>query len=227
MQTKNYLALFILLFTFNTFADDGLKFSELRVLLMTNTFGKAPTALNTLTAPDNVDALDSIYGIGLEADARYKWVKFGTRFKAVLMSKNAPNAPANSSAGLTVEQYSAGALVRVPLTEQDHFQFDVLAEIGGANTKIDVETSSAGKGTFSKEAGLFGRAGASVGVGWPTFKIYLEAGQEWNNLNNLKFEGNLANNVSEVDFSGPYYSVGLIFSGIPSWITPGGITFGK
>ena len=55
----------------------------------------------------------------------------------------------------------------------------------------------------------------------------VEAGQEWNKLTDLKFEGTLANNVTEVDFSGPYISAGLIFSGIPSWITPGGITFGK
>lgn len=227
MQTKHYLFISLLFFTLNTFADDGLKFSELRVLLMTNTFGSAPAALNNLTAPDNVDALDTIYGIGIEADARYKWVKIGTRFKGVLMSKSAPNAPSNSSVGLTVGQYSGGVLARVPVTEQDHVNFDVLAEVGAANTKIDVETSSSGKGTFSKDAGVFARAGASVGVGWPTFKFYVEAGQEWNNLTDLKFEGTLTNNVREVDFSGPYVSVGMIFSGIPSWITPGGITFGK
>ena len=81
MQTKYYL--FIPLFTFNAFASDGLKFSELRVLLMTNTFGATPAALNSLTSPANVDALDTIYGIGIEADARYKWVKIGTRFKGV------------------------------------------------------------------------------------------------------------------------------------------------
>ena len=227
MQTKNYIVLLLFCLSITAKADDGLKWSELRVLINTNTLATAPTALNNLTAPDNVPALDTLHSIGIEADAKYKWIKVGTQLRGTLFSLTPPNAALGGNSSLTVQQYAGGVLARIPIIDKDMLQFDVFAELGIANTKIDVQTSSSGKGTFTKDSGFYQRAGASLGLGWATFKFYVEAGQEWNNLNDLSFQGTIANNIKSVDFTGPYYALGIIIYGMPSWIKPGGITVGK
>ncbi len=231
MIAKIYLrvifSIIIHLLTTYAYADDGVKFSELRIFGAANTFTTEPTALNNLTAADNVQKLDSITGLGLEADAKYKSFKFGTRFKYVLMSKEPANAAVGGNSALTISQYSTGLLGRFPIIENSWAQFDAFIELGMANTTIDVKTSSSGKGTFKKDGSFYQRAGASIGAGGPAFKFYVEAGQEWNNMKDLTFSGTLSNNISAVDLSGPYFAVGIIISGLPSWIKPGGITVGK
>lgn len=227
MKTKIYITTILCIFTLSAQANNDIKFSELRFFGSTNTFAKEPTALNNLTAPDNVQKLDSITSIGLEADAKYKWLKVGTKFTYALMSKEPANAPVGGTSSLTVNQYTVGLLARVPVVDTDLFMFDVMAELGMSNNKIDIQTSTSGKGTFTKDGNFYQRAGVSAGIGWQTFKFYAEVGQEWNKLDDLKFEGTLANNVTSADFSGPYVSVGIIILGLPSWIKPGGVTFGK
>jgi hypothetical protein len=229
MKTKIYLVLFLSVFARNVFADDsGLKWSELRVFTMTNTLSTTPAALNNITASDNVEQLDTLYGIGLEADAKWRFLKIGTRVKGILMSKNPPNPPSPAVSYLTVGQYSGGLLARVPVIDNDTVNFDFLAEVGAANTSLEIATASNGKGEFKCEACVFGRVGASINLGWPTFKFSLEGGQEFNNLSSLKYSGTLTNhNVDSVDLSGPYVAAGVIIYGLPSWIKPGGITVGK
>lgn len=205
-----------------------MKWSELRVFLTSNGFAKEPTQLNNMSAPDNVEKLKDLTGIGLEADARVKpWLKVGTRIKGIWNAANQPNPPSPAVAYVQVQQYSAGIVGRVPVVEKDGANLDVFAEIGLANTSIDVQTVSSGKGSWTNNAGPYGRAGVSVGLGWPTFKFFFEAGQEWNNLDKLSYTGTMTNNLSSVDFSGLYSAVGVIIYGIPSWIKPGGITVGK
>ena len=216
------------LFSMSAHADDGLKWSELRVYLSSNSFSSAPTALNNLTAADNVKKLSDLTGMGLEADAQVKpWLKVGTKFRGIWNAVNQPNPPSPATAYIQITQYSAGLLARGTILEKDWIQADLFAELGLANTKIDVLTSVSGKGTFTKDSGLYQRAGISVGLGSPTFKFFVEAGQEWNNLSSVSFTGTLVNNISSVDFTGPYYAAGLIIYGIPSWIKPGGITTSK
>lgn len=228
MKTSLIFAIFIFFFGLNSSAND-LKFSELRVFLSNNTFGTPQTSLNNQTAPDSVEKFSQLTGVGLEADARVKpWLKVGSRIKGIWNSVYPPNPPTPATSYLQISQYSAGLLARVPLAEKDWLQADIFAELGLANTKIDIQTISAGKGTYTRDSGFYQRAGVSVGIGSAALKIYAEAGQEFNNLGTPSYEGTLtANNVSTVDLSGPYYAVGVIISGIPSWIKPGTVSVGK
>lgn len=236
MQTKKYITLFFittlqissLFFSNSASADDGFKWSELRLFGASNKFTNEPTALNNLSAVDNTQKLTDLTGFGLEADARVKsWLKVGTRIKGIWNSVYPVNPPSPATAYLQVTQYSAGILARIPLAEKDLLYADAFAELGLANTKIDVQTISTGKATFTNDSGFFQRAGVTVGIGSPAVKFYVEGGQEWNTLNQIKFEGTLPNSITSVDFTGPYYAIGLIISGIPSWIKPGSITVGK
>lgn len=231
MKTKTYKALFFLiivqLFNITALADDGIKWSELRIFLSSNTFSSPPTALNNLTATDNVQKLNDLTGVGLEAVGKFKpWLKVGTRIRGIWNSVYPSNPPSPATAYLSVSQYGGGVVARIPIIEKEWMQFDAFAELGLANTKIDIQTIGSGRGTFTNNSGFYQRAGASVGVGFPSAKLYFEAGQEFNNLNSMSFEGTLSNNVSSVDFTGPYYAIGIIISGMPSWIKPGFISVG-
>lgn len=233
MQTKTYIVSLISLFiTLNSApslaADIDFKWSELRVFISNNTFAKEPTELNNLGNTDNIEDYKGFTGIGLEADAQLtKKFKVGTRIKGIWNSMYPPNSPMPATAYVGVSQYSAGFLGRATLIENENLLVDVLAELGLANTKFDVKTSGSGNGQFTKDAGFYQRLGASVGFGWSSVKFYIEAGQEWNNLNDIKFEGTITHNLTSLDLSGPYYAFGIIISGIPSWIKPGGISVGN
>lgn len=229
MQPKIYKTILFLaliqFFTFRSHAADEIKWSELRVFISNNTFTTSPTALNSLTAADNVEKLDHLTGVGLEVDGQIKpWLKIGTRIRGIWNAVYPPNPPSPATAYLRISQYSGGMLARIPVVNTDVVLFDIFAELGLGNTKLDIQTISSGNAAFTKNSGFYQRAGASLGLGSAAMKLYIEAGHEWNNLNSMSFEGTLSNTVSSVDFSGPYYAIGLIISGIPSWIKPGGFS---
>jgi hypothetical protein len=233
MPTKTYIKIIVLFFIiFNSSlsqaVDLDFKWSELRVFIGGNNLAKDPTELNNLGNADNVEDYKSFTGIGLEADAQLaKKFKVGTRIKGIWNSMYPPNAPNPPTSYVAISQYSAGFLGRLTLIDTENVLVDVVAELGLANTKFDVKTTSSGNGMFTKDAGFFQRLGATVGLGWPSVKFYIEAGQEWNKLDDIKFEGTITHNLTSLDLSGPYYVVGVIISGIPSWIKPGGVSYGK
>lgn len=207
--------------------DLGVKWSEIRIFGTNNKFASEPTDLNNLTAADGVPAFKSMTGIGIEADGQVlPWLKIGTRIKGILTSSNRQDGPMPANSYLTFQQYSGGILTRIPLINRDFVLLDAVAELGVSNNKIDIQTTG-GKGTFTKDGNFYQRAGGSLGIGWSSFKFYVEAGYEWNKLSGMSFEGTLTNNISSVDLSGPYTSIGIIISGVPSWIKPGSISVGK
>lgn len=213
MRNKNYLYLAAFLFVsltgMKSQAEPAIKWSELRLFSGSSRFSSDPTALNNLPAPDNVAPLNNLTSFGIEADGQVQpWLKVGTKFKGLWNGQSSSNP--NSAASLAEQQTAAGLLARFPLIDKEWISLDAAVELGLANTKIDVQTTNSGKGTFKKDAGFYQRAGAFLAVGWPTVKFFFEAGQEWNNLTSLSYQGSIATSISSIDFSGPYFSVGLI-----------------
>jgi hypothetical protein len=165
------------------------------------------------------------------ADIDFKWSELRlflsnnrTRFKGIF---NSVYPPGSTASYIQLSQYSAGLLGRVPLVDSNTVLVDIFAELGASNNKIEVKTSASGSAEFTKDSVFFQRVGASLGLGWSSFKIFAEAGQEFHKIDNLNKSGSLVAAVSSVDLSGPYVSVGLVISGMPSWIKPGGISTGK
>lgn len=220
IQTVVLFIALINFFTVNTKADDNVKWSELRLFHTTNNLTTAPTALNNLTAPDNVPALDTLQSLGIEIDGQYKWIKFGVKFGYTNSSAQPPNAPFPAPAYLSVSQLTAGVLTRIPIITQPAFLLDAFAELGAADTTFNAQTVSSGKATIEKDKNFYQRAGASVGVGTSAIKLYAEVGQEWNNLKDLSSSGTLVTNIPSVDLSGTYYAIGLIISDVPEWLKP-------
>lgn len=227
MQTKKYIIQYItLLLTLFTFeaqaAGPDLKWSEVRFFISDNYYAKEQTELDSLTAVDNIEKLKKFTGFGIEIDAQYKsWVKLGSRFRFIGNSIYPVGSTSSSTSYLQLIQYTAGIVARVPIAENKNVSFDILAELGLSNSKIDILTTGSGKGTFKKDAGFFQRAGVSLGLGWESFKFYVEGGYEGHNIDGMSFEGTLTNNISKVDLSGTYTMVGVIINDLPDWIKPG------
>lgn len=225
LKIKSSLWVFILASLIVLPAQAKFKWSELRIFATSNQFDHAQNQLNLLTTADNVRTFKTYSGIGIEADAQVlSWLKVGTRYNGSWSKVTEPYAPSPAPAFIAIQQSAAGMLVRVPLVQQNWIQFDVFGELGLANTHIDVQTSSSGGGTFTQNAGFYQRAGASLGIGWKSFKIYVEAGQEWNRMSNPSYSGTLSTGINSIDLGGPFYAAGFIISGVPSWIKPGGVS---
>jgi hypothetical protein len=206
-------------------ARADVKWSEIRIYGTNNKIGTTPDTFNALTAADGVNGLTNLSGLGIEADVRLgRMLKVGTRVRGVWNLNTANNAPNPPTAFVAVQQFQGSLFFRIPILDQDWLTLDGIGEGGVENTHIDVTTTSNGAGTFTRNSSFFERAGASVGIGWKSIKFFFEAGQEWNYLDNMTFEGTLNNNIKNLDLSGPYFAFGIIISGVPSWIKPGGVS---
>lgn len=222
MKTKTgilFLAL-ITLFTAHSEADDSVKWSEVRLYHATNKLAAAPTALNNLTAPDNVPALDTLQSLGIEIDGQYKMLKVGVKFGYTNSSAEPPNAPFPAPAYLSVSQFTAGLVARIPIVTQPAYLFDAFVELGAADTTFNAQTISSGKATLKKDKNFYQRAGASVAVGSAAVKLYAEVGQEWNKVSDPSSSGTMVTNIPAVDLSGTYFALGLIISDVPEWLKP-------
>lgn len=224
MKTQKILSLLaftIISLTFSRVAkaEGGISWSELRLFGTSNKFSTAPDSLNNLTATDKVNSLSSLTGLGFEADFKVlSFLKAGLRYAGVWTLMTPDNAPNPPTSFLAVQQTKFGLVLRIPLFENDWLRSDLFGEGGTASSHIDVQTTGAGQGTFTKAGSFYKRAGASVGFGWKTIFFFVEAGQEWNSLDGVSFAGTLSNSITSIDLSGSYYCFGLTFNGIPGWI---------
>lgn len=223
MQINTAILFFILISTLitpNSEADDSVKWSEVRLYHATNKLTAAPTALNNLSAPDNVPPLDTLQSLGIEIDGQYKMLKVGVKFGYTNSSAEPPNAPFPPPAYLSVSQFTAGLVARVPIVTQPAYLFDAFVELGAADTTFNVQTISSGKATLKKDKNFYQRAGASLGAGSASVKVYAEVGQEWNKINDPSSSGTMVTNIQSVDLSGTYIAFGLIISDVPEWLKP-------
>ena len=220
IKTPSVLLSALLLFSLNGRASDDVQWSEFRLFHATNKLSTAPASLNALTAPDNTPALDTLPSIGIEVDGRYKWIKFGVKFGYTNTSAEPANSPFPATAYLKVSQLTAGLVGRVPIIDQPSLIFDAFAELGAADTEFTVQTISSGKAVLKKDKNFYQRAGVSAGVGNPSIKLYVEAGQEWNKVDDLSASGTMTTTVTGVDLSGTFYAIGLIITDVPEWMKP-------
>lgn len=198
----------------------NLKWSEVRFFLSDTTFANKDENLGALMQADQIEELKTVTGFGLEVDAELSsWFKAGTKIKGVFDGSNKKEAPFPATEYLSVQQYAAGLTGRVMLVNKEKFFFDVFGELGLSNNTVELRTT-AGNAKWDKDMHFYQRAGASMGIGGSAFKMFVEGGYENFKLDHLKYEGTTGQNIDEIDLSGSYVSVGLIVSGLPSWIKP-------
>ena len=67
-------------------------------------------------------------------------------------------------------------------------------------------TRRTGSDFFNKAVSSYG---ASVGVGFKGYFLTVEGGYTNNKMDNFKSTGNMNSNISVIDLSGPYFTIGL------------------
>ncbi|AZZ35295.1 hypothetical protein CIK05_00240 [Bdellovibrio sp. qaytius] len=229
MRTMMILNIFLNIIFLNipVYAKDlNLKWSEIRFFLSDTKFANKDENLGALMMPDQIEEMKGITGFGLEVDAELNsWFKAGTKVKGVFNGSNKKEAAFPATEYISVQQYSAGLTGRVMLVNKDNIFLDMFGELGLSNNSVELKTSG-GTAKWEKNSHFYQRAGASMGLGGSLLKMYVEGGYENFKMKNPNYEGTIGQNINEIDLSGSYVSVGLVISGIPSWIKPGGLSIG-
>ena len=94
----------------------------------------------------------------------------------------------------------------------------VVAGVGGSNTTYTLKSATQDGGlskTGSPFATLYSTAGISLALGKGKFYFVLEGGMDSQKVESLERTGTMNNNVNEIDLSGAYFNIGVMFDGIP------------
>lgn len=173
-----------------------------------------------------LEPLNDMGMAGLEFTTPLFWnVSGGFRYQAkyrksleVAETSAVPTNPYYAS----LQQTELMLVSRIDLLRTKILKMDLVGGAGMAKTQLQIRTAS-GEGEYedSLESGnLVTMAGASVGVGWSKVYLFVEAGQEWNKLNGFERSRVTSNAIHQLDMTGPYALLGLVYSGLPSFIKP-------
>lgn len=179
-----------------------------------------PSNLNQELANQNIKDFKSIANYGVEIT--YPVLKFldaGMRYTKRSAFQDEVNSSSNTSYEATLSQDSILLLTRAPLLKTDIVRLDAFVGVGGSNTTLTLKTATQ-DGELSKRetndwlASPYASYGASLAIGYRQFYFIIEAGYETNKVDSFKRSGNINNNIQNIDLSGGYASIGLLFDGI-------------
>ncbi len=183
--------------------------------------GVDPQNVNETIEPLGLKKLDRHNQIGLEVT--YPVVNFlevGLRYAKKFSSSDEKDTDLMTDYSAKIDQDAVLLLARIPVLKSDIFRADVFAGFGGTNTTFKLTTASqngelkksAAEGWFSTP---YTAAGASVGIGYNKIYFYAEGGVETNKVDGFDRSGSINGSMSEVNLSGSYFMIGLMFDGIP------------
>jgi hypothetical protein len=188
--------------------------------LFAGTMSADPKSVNDEMATEGLKKFKNIQMFGVEATySTLPLLDVGFRFtRRMLKQTEEVDNPATDYMG-ELTQDSVAAVARIPFVHTAIVRADVFGTVGGTNTSFKIRSlTQDGEYTRKGSDGWFGAPvtsfGASVGAGYRGFYLVFEGGYESNKVKTLKQTGTLSGRVSEVDLSGGYFSVGLMFDGI-------------
>ena len=175
-----------------------------------------PKDVNDALEAQSMKKLDMINQMGVEITLpALKFLQAGFRFTHRLVKEEeaTPNAATDYSTDVT-QQVFAG-VVRAPIVSRDYFKFDVVAGAGATSTEVKLKTGAV-DGSLDKKgfSSPMAFAGASVAVGYKSFFFTIEGGYEYNKVSGMKAT-NIPNAAEDLDLSGGYLTVGLLFDNVP------------
>jgi hypothetical protein len=189
-------------------------------LFVGNTF-ISPAELNSEMSAQGLTPFKGMPELGLEITyPLWRLLDVGMRYSR----RGATEYLAGSTAATTfrgdLRQDSILLLARVPVVRTQVLKFDLFAGFGGNNTTFEI--ASAGEnGQLTRKASSElwvaspeASAGASVGVGYRKFFLYVEGGYDLNRAHHLARTGTVGGSVGTIDLSGPYVLLGVLFDGI-------------
>lgn len=182
-----------------------------------------PQNFNSAIEADGLKKLDKVTNYGAEITfPTFRFLELGARYtrRQFTQEENPVNATTDYAARGTQNSYLL--LARIPFAKSSMFRFDVFGGVGGSNTNIKIKTASY-DGELSRSAGSnwyatpYVATGASLGLGFKHILLYFEGGYESNKVKNFKTSGTVNPSINNLDLSGSYFLVGLMFDGIKGY----------
>lgn len=179
-----------------------------------------PQNLNSELTAQGLKKMNSITQFGVEVS--YPALKFfdvGIRYNKRIALQDELVAASSTEYKAEINQDSALLIGRVPFFKSTFVRMDGFAGIGGSNTTLKMKTASQ-DGELSRKdssgwfASPYASYGGSVAIGYKQFYLVIEGGVETNKVTNLKRTGTMNGNINTIDFSGSFFTVGLLFDGI-------------
>lgn len=179
-----------------------------------------PQNFNAAIESDGLKKLDKVTNYGAEITfPTFHFLELGARYtrRQFTQEENPANATTDYAAKGTQNSYLL--LARIPFVKSSMFRFDVFCGVGGSNTNIKIKTANY-DGELSRSAGSnwyatpYASTGASLGLGLKHIFLYFEGGYESNKVNKFKTSGTVNPAINNLDLSGSYFMVGLMFDGI-------------
>lgn len=188
--------------------------------LFVGTVASSPNDVNTEMRAVGLHEFDAITQYGVEATyPLMKLIDIGLRYtKRTAKVLENPEDLTTEYDG-EISQDSVSAVLRVPLIRGQIVRFDLFGAFGGANTVFKLKSATQ-DGELDKKSsdGPFGSVvtnfGASLGFGYKGFYVVFEGGVETNKMDSFKYTGNINNNIQELNISGSYFTLGLMFDGV-------------
>ncbi len=208
-----YLGLVILLLSPSLFAENSF---PVKARLFVGAISADPKDVNTELTAQALEKIDNVYQIG--AEATYSVSKFldtGLRYtKRYADSGENPANPATDYKA-TLNSDTVYGIVRIPFINGDFVRMDIFGGAGPTKTSLKMKTAGV-DGELTKSASLAYAYGASVAFGYKKFFFVIEGGYEANKIESLSKSGTINGNISTIDLTGPYLSVGILFDSMAS-----------
>jgi hypothetical protein len=212
-NSKLFFAIYVLYF--GTVAFGAERSGQARLFLGSTQI--KPTSLNTELTAQGIKAADLHNQAGVEITFPVvDNLNLGLRYSKRLISQDGLVPTTNYRAELN--QDVAAFVARYGFFKTDFIRLDAVVGVGGSTTSYLIKSATQ-DGELNKKgspfASLYSTAGVSVSVGKGKFYFVIEGGIDSQKIDGFEKSGNINNNVSEIDLSGGYFNIGLMFDGIP------------
>jgi hypothetical protein len=216
-----FLLSFLLVSASQSFAADTIPVNG---RLFIGSTSVSPTDLNTSLQSQSMKQVDNItqYGVEIVYPA-FRYLDVGIRYSHRTLNND--ENPANSSTDYSakIDQDTYMFLARFPFYKSDIVRLDAFAGAGGSNTTYTIKSATE-DGSLTKKANAgwfaspYAAAGASVAVGYKWIYFVMEGGFESNKPDSFDRSGTVSSNISNIDLSGSYLTIGILFTGVPGTI---------
>lgn len=143
----------------------------------------------------------------------------GMRYTKRHVGRDEINGDSSTNYESVINQDSILLLARMPLLKKEIFMLDLFGGVGGSNTTLRLRSATQNGELTKREtndwlASPYFSLGASAAVGMGKFFFFTELGYDSNRVESFKRSEGLTTNVSALDLSGSYVSIGILFDGI-------------
>ncbi|AHZ84006.1 hypothetical protein Bb109J_c1309 [Bdellovibrio bacteriovorus] len=180
--------------------------------------------LNDSLEAQSMKKIEGVTQLGLEITYPVmKYLDVGARYAKKLADSEENPADPNTDYSAKIDQDAFLLIARVPIIREDFYRVDAFAGVGGTNTKVTMKTL-AQNGDYTKSVGEswyaspYAAAGVSLALGYKRFYFVFEGAIEHNKVDDLKRSGSVSTSVNSLDLSGSYFTVGIMFDGIPGTV---------